>query len=214
MNASNPILDLVMLVPGKDERETFIGLLNERRSSLGIRDIRFEILVHPRRDPGCFHEAPQVLQPYLNAARYSLIVLDYVGSGQEDRQADHVAFDLNRRMEESGWCGRTRVLLLQPELENWVWSDSPELDRTIGWQGRTPSLRRWLLDGRWLLPGNAKPTEPKECFQAALQEVRIKRSSAIYRQLAERVGLDRCQDRGFLAFKEIVRTWFPATAGS
>ncbi len=204
-------LHLVMLVPGKDERETFDELLSSRRASLGIHEVRCQILVHPRRDPGCFHEAPEILQPYQNRARYSLIVLDYEGSGQEDRTAEEVAADLRRRMENSGWSKRVEVLVLQPELENWVWSESSEVDRTIGWEGRNPPLRRWLVDQGWWTQGFLKPNRPKECLQAALREVRIKRSSAIYRQLAARVGLERCQDRGFLTFREIVRAWFSAT---
>ncbi|MBN1845414.1 MAG: hypothetical protein JW810_06995 [Sedimentisphaerales bacterium] len=204
-------LDLIMLVPGKDERETFEGLFSSRRESLGIRAICHQILVHPRRDPGCFNEAPDILQPFQNRARYSLIVLDHEGSGQENRSVKEVAADLKGRMEKSGWLRRTEVLVLQPELENWVWSDSPEVDQTIGWQGRNPPLRQWLLNqGHWQ-PGSTKPCRPKECLQAALWEVRMKRSSAIYRQLANTVGLSRCQDKSFLAFRKTVRKWFPAT---
>lgn len=208
MNATAE-LDLVVLLPGKDERETFDELLSSRKKSLRIRDVCYELLVHPRRDPGCFHEAPDILQPYQNRAHYSLIVLDHEGSGQEDRTAEEVAANLKGRMENAGWSNRTEVLVLQPELENWVWSDSPEVDRAIGWEGRNPSLRRWLMDRGGWPQGSAKPEKPKECLQAALREVQIKRSSAIYRELAARVGLERCQDRGFLTFREVVRAWFP-----
>lgn len=41
-------LDLIVLVPGKDERETLDGLLSTRINSLGIRRISFQLLVHPR----------------------------------------------------------------------------------------------------------------------------------------------------------------------
>lgn len=204
------MLDFVILVPGKDERETFSGLLSSRRESLKIRLVQYEILVHPRRDSGCFHEAPDVLQPYQRRARYSLVVLDHEGSGQEACSAEEVVTDLKRRMEISGWSGRTEILLLQPELENWVWSQSPEVERAIGWQGHDPPLRRWLTTQQWWPTGELKPPRPKECLQAALREVRMRRSSAIYRQLAENVGLDRCQDEGFLAFRQLIQTWFPA----
>jgi hypothetical protein len=207
-------LDLVMLVPGKDERETFDELLSSRRVSLGVRGVSYEILVHPRRDPGCFHEAPDILQSYLNRADYCLIVLDHEGSGQEGRPADEVAADLKGRMESTGWSRRAEVLVLQPELENWVWSDSPQVDSVMGWERRNPPLRKWLAEqGSWRA-GSAKPDRPKECFQAALREVRIRRSSSIYRQLAARVGLERCRDPGFLAFRKIVETWFPGMATS
>lgn len=203
-------LDLVMLVPGKDERETFAGLLSSRSKSLDIRNIAYEILVHPRRDAGCFHEAPDVLQPYQSFARYSMVVLNHEGSGQEWRPPETVANDLKRRLEISGWAGRTEALILCPEIENWVWSDSPAVDQAVGWRGRHPPLREWLVAKDWCPPGATKPKWPKECLEAALREVRMRRSSAIYRELAENVGLTRCQDQGFRAFRETIRAWFPA----
>lgn len=213
MNAGTG-LDLVMLVPGKDERETFDELLSSRRPSLGIRQLRYEILVHPRRDPGCFLEAPDILQPYLNRAGYCFIVLDHEGSGQENCSVDDVVADLKCRMERSGWSGRADVLVLQPELENWVWSDSPHVDSVMGWESRDPPLRRWLTDqGRWRA-GSPKPDRPKECFQVALREVKMRRSSSIYRQLAARVGLERCQDRSFLTFRATLGRWFSGTGAT
>ncbi len=207
-------LDLVMLVPGKDERETFDELLSSRGASLGIRQLRYEILVHPRRDPGCLHEAPDILQPYQNRANRCLIVMDHQGSGQEDQPATEVMADLKGRMESSGWTGRAEVLMLQPELENWVWSDSPHVDSVMGWKERNPPLRKWLENQGVWPAGSAKPGQPKESFQAALREVRIRRSSAIYRQLAARVSLERCHDPEFLAFRRIMQEWFPITVTS
>jgi hypothetical protein len=204
------MIDLVMLVPGKNERETFDGLLSSRQMSLEIRKVKYEILVHPRRDPGCFHEGPDILQPFQGLAQYSLVVLDYEGSGQEGRPSENVRNDLKRRLETSGWADRTEVLVLYPELENWVWSDSPEVDQAVGWQGRKPSLREWLVGQEWWPKDTAKPSRPKECLEVALREVRMRRSSAIYRQLAEKVGLTRCQDEGFRAFRETMKSWFPS----
>jgi hypothetical protein len=125
-------------------------LLSKRRNSLGIGEVRYEILVHPRRDPGCFSEAPDVLQPYINRARWALVLFDYEGSGQEQRSAEEVARDLEERLARSGWEDRAAVLVVRPELETWVWSDSSELDRIVGWQSRKPPLRQWMREtGRW-----------------------------------------------------------------
>jgi len=208
MNAT-ATLDLILLVPGKDERETFDELLASRSASLRIRPVRYQILVHPRRDPGCFHEGPDVLQPYCNRARYSLIVLDHEGSGQEDRAPDEVAADLKDRMEQNGWPRRAEVLVLQPELENWVWSDSRHVDEVTGWAGREPPLWQWIRDQGWWPAQLPKPSRPKEAFEAALRHVRTRRSAALYRQLAERVSLERCRDEEFQRFKKIMQTWFP-----
>lgn len=203
-------LDLIILVPGKDERETFDTLLSVRGNSLGIGKIRYNILVHPRRDPGCFHEAADVLQPYIKRAQRALVVFDHEGSGQESRPAGEVARDVKERMAVSGWEGRVAVLLLRPELETWVWSDSPEVDRIAGWQNRKPPLRRWLRDSGLWPEGHAKPPRPKECFQEALRQAKMRRSSAIYRELAAYVSLERCSDDAFLEFKRLIRSWFGA----
>ncbi len=201
-------LDLIMLVPGKDEREAFDELLSSRRESLGIGPLIYQILVHPRRDPGCFHEAPDVLQPFLKRARKSLIVLDHEGSGQEYRRADDVAADLKSRMERSGWSSRVEVIVLEPELENWVWSDSPHVDRVTGWEGQTPPLRQWVRDQGFWPEAAPKPSRPKEAFEMALRRAKVRRSAAIYRQLAKSVSLEGCRDPAFLRFKKLMRTWF------
>lgn len=202
-------LDLVALLPGKDDSETLDGLLSQRQESLGVRAIRHELLVHPRRDPGCFLEAPQVLQTYQRRARRALVMFDHEGSGQEDRPPGDVRAHLEGRLAAAGWQDRSGVLIMQPELENWVWSDSPEVDRVLGWEGRTPPLRDWLSQRQFWPPGALKPPRPKETLQAALREVRTPRSSALYRDLAERVSLERCTDASFQQFKELMRTWFP-----
>lgn len=202
-------LDLIALVPDKDQRETLDGLLTTRIGSLGIRKISFKILVHPRRDPGCYIEAQDILQPLVNKASYALVVFDHEGSGQEGRSANEIADDLLDRLSRSGWQNRAQVLVIEPELEIWVWSDSPQVDAALGWSGRSENLRGWLsIRGVW--PDNSpKPPRPKECLLEALREVRVRRSSAIYRQLAEKVGLERCQDPAFNELKDILRSWFP-----
>jgi hypothetical protein len=207
MNAAGN-LDLIMLVPGKDEHECFDALLSSRRQSLGIRVVRYQILVHPRRDSGCFQEAPVVLQPFLNRANACLVVLDHEGSGQEGRPASDVGDDLKQRLKDSGWKDRAEVLVLEPELESWVWSDSPHVDEILGWAERQPDVRQWLKKRGLWTQGDLKPARPKECLQAALRQVSVRRSSAIYRELAKRVGLERCQDPAFHAFKRIVQAWF------
>lgn len=203
-----PALDLVILVSGADEREVLDELLSARRPSLRIRPIRFRIVKHPRRDPGCFQEAPQLLQPFQAQATHALVILDHEGSGQENRAADEVVADLRDRLARSGWGDRAEVLLLQPELEVWIWSDSPWVDRVLGWEGREPSLRQWLLrQGLWQASA-AKPPRPKESLQAALRESTMRRSAAIYRELAAKVSLDRCSDTSFVRLQVILRNWF------
>ncbi len=202
-------LDLVTLVAGKDERETVDGLLSSRSESLGIRSIRYEILVHPRRDPGCFHEAPAVLQPYLGRAKHALVILDFEGSGQESLAPERIAADLKGRLVINGWDDFAHVIVINPELESWVWSESLQVEVTLGWVEREMRLRDWLsMKGFWPIE-HSKPHRPKECLQMTLKETKVQRSASLYRQLSQRVSLERCQDGSFLELKEILRAWFP-----
>jgi hypothetical protein len=203
------VLDLVVLVPGKDERETLDGLLSARRESLGIPRVRYQILVHPRRDPGCFHEGPAVLQPYCHRARHALVLLDFEGCGQEERSVTEVSEDLKSRLSRSGWEDRAEVVVINPELEVWLWSDSPRVDAELGWSGRDLPLREWLTLKGWWRSGDPKPARPKEALEKVLREVCLPRSAAIYGRLARRVSLERCGDLSFAQLLMIFRTWFP-----
>jgi hypothetical protein len=130
-------LDLVVLVPGKDERQTFEGLLSTRCDSLCIRPPIFEIIVGSiGRDPGCYRRGPSILQQYVRRASHGLIVFDHEGSGQETRSADEVEAEVRRRLRDAGWNDRADVIVIRPELEAWVWSDSLHVDTVLGWNDR------------------------------------------------------------------------------
>jgi hypothetical protein len=109
----------------------------------------------------------------------------------------------------SGWQNRVHVQVIEPELEVWVWSDSPQVDVSLGWGRHSTNLRTWLSNKGFWPNENRKPPRPKECLLEALREVRVRRSAAIYRQLAESVSLERCQDPTFNELKEILKSWFP-----
>ena len=209
MSAGEP-LDLVVLVPGKDDREAVDGLLSARFESLGILRIRYEILVHPRRDAGCFHEAAAVLQPFYRRARHALVLFDREGCGQEDRSAGEIAEDVRIRLAESGWEERAAVVVIDPELEVWLWADSPRVDTELGWIGRDRRLRDWLQENGWWAAEERKPARPKEALERVLREVRLQRSSSIYGRLARTVGLRRCEDPSFRRLCDLLRSWFAA----
>ncbi|MCK4765932.1 MAG: hypothetical protein KAW12_27275 [Candidatus Aminicenantes bacterium] len=93
-------------------------------------------------------------------------------------------------------------------MENWIWSNSPEVDRALGWQEKTPPLRTWLEDKGYFDRDKSKPDPPKEALQKALRNVRKPWSSSIFRQVSEAVSLNRCSDPAFLKLKEKLVQWF------
>jgi hypothetical protein len=205
-------LDLVALVPGRDDEQALTGLLSERYESLGIRRIKHEVLIHPRRDSGCFREAEAILRPYLKSARFALVLFDHEGSGQEDRSPAEVAGLLESRLAANGWQDRGAAVVVAPELEVWIWNDSPSVGRLLRWDGGTPAVRSFLEERSLWRHGDPKPGRPKEAFEHLLRERRIRRSPALYRQLAATTDVATCRDASFQRFRQVMRRWFASAA--
>jgi hypothetical protein len=207
-------LDLYVLVADLDQEQAIRALLEHRTASLGIRSGRSEVRKHPQHDGGCYRQAPDLLRTMQSQAAHALVVFDREGSGAEDKPAAEIEADLEGRLDVSGWDGRARVVVIDPETEIWLWSDSPHVATVLGWTAGEADLRQWLTGQGFLLAGAVKPARPKEAMLAVLRETRVKPSAAIFAEAARKVGLDRCQDRSFLRFRQILRDWFPQEAAS
>jgi len=140
---------------------------------------------------------------------HAMVVFDRHGSGREQETRETIEADVERRLARNGWGNRAAAIVLDPELEIWVWSDSPEVPLTLGWGQREPNLQTWLTDNGFLVEGNSKPQDPKEAMEKVLRIVRKRRSSAIYRELANKVSLRRCVDPAFVKLTTTLQKWFP-----
>jgi len=207
--------ELVVLVADLDTESTMRGLL-QRWQSLGIRKLEdgngFDILRHPQRDAGCRSGAESFLDGFVRTHGNALVVFDHQGCGWDDRSAHAAENDLERRLSDVGWAGRCAVVVIDPELEAWVWSDSPNVDAVLGWTGRSPPLRTWLMTERLLEADRAKPANPKKAMERAMRAVNKPLSPHVFTQLAATVSLGRCEDRSFLKLKRALQQWFSLTA--
>lgn len=205
------VTDLVVLVPDRNVEATLGGLL-AAPARLGIRKLTFEIYVHVHRDPGCFLTAHEFLRPFAGRSAHGLVVFDRIGCGREALQAEALEEAVRSRLRDSGWADRAAVVAIDPELEIWVWSDSPHVASCLGWEGGIRELRSWMAsEGLWA-PEHPKPADPKRAVERVLRQVRKPRSSAIYERLALSVGLDRCRDPSFARLRGILTGWFAAPA--
>lgn len=200
--------NLVVLVADSNAESTVCGLLL-RPQALGIRPVRFDVYVHVARDPGCFKTGHDFLRPMTNRYTHGLVLFDRIGSGQDRRTRESLEESVRARLAASGWDDRAEVIVLDPELEIWVWADSTHVDHCLGWHGRQPSLRAWLFSQGLWSENDPKPSDPKAALEQALRLVRKPRSSSLYKRLAERVSLRSCQDPSFVKFKRTLRNWFP-----
>jgi hypothetical protein len=137
------------------------------------------LFVHPQNDPGCLNDGHHFLRTSLNRSAHALVLFD-----------------------------REAAVVLEPELEIWVWSDSPHVAEILGWKNRQTDLNRWLREKGFLHEGEIKPDRPKESMEAALKRVRKPRSSVLYQRLAEKISFGRCTDEAFNKFKTTLQNWF------
>jgi hypothetical protein len=209
MNGCTYESDLVVLTADKNMKFALEGLLN-RPQVLGIRPVAADFFIHPERDPGCLLRADAFLRPFVRRFAHAIVMFDREGCGKEDKTRDELEHQVASALSRSGWADRAAAIVIDPELENWVFSDSPEVDRALGWSGNNPPLHTWLVDQNYLAAGEIKPAHPKEAMEAALRHVRMARSSSIYGNLAQHVGIGRCTDGAFQKLKAALRAWFPA----
>lgn len=134
-------------------------------------------------------------------------MLDHEGCGRERTPRQALEGELEAGLHPD-WGDNARAIVIEPELDVWVWSDSPHVEAVLGWQGQEPNLGQWMVEKGFRASGSPKPSSPKEALEKALRLVRKPRSSAVYRQLAERVSFSRCEDPAFLKLRNTLKTWF------
>jgi len=186
------------------------GLLG-RPKDLGIRRVEYKILIHPHHDPGC-HLDPLsgLLLPVQRLYDRALVIFDLEGCGKEHRRSrEDMEAEVETRLAQTEWRGRSAAIANDPEIEQWIWSPSSRVDAVLGWAGRAPSLREWLREKEHLREGDAKPARPKEAMKAALEAVGGRFSSALFKGVAEKVPLDGCVDPGFRKLRATLTRWFP-----
>lgn len=218
-------IDLMVLVADLDTESALRSLL-ARHAPLGIRPIRFDVRRHPERDPGCYLRAQDFADVFRAMAGHFLVVFDYHGSGAGDRQPAEIAADVRDRLSRAGWGDRCGAVVIDPELEAWMWPPSANTARILGWEHRG-ELVAWLQRPDRIAhtahvvaagaliwpPERAKPADPKEAYLQALRERRMKPSAWQFDEIGRRTTFRTCQDRAFWDLRELLRRWFPQDVG-
>lgn len=172
-------------------------------------DLRQDLLVaHGQNDPGLYTRANEFLQPYASTHRHAVVIVDAEWSGSPGKDA--IMQRVNQHLRSAGWlddCGC--AVVIDPELENWVWQDSPHVCLALGSDMTFAALRAELEAKGFWQPNEVKPDRPKEAVEWALRQSRKGRSSAIYQQLATRVTAKGCTDQAFHTLQNALLRWFP-----
>ena len=199
----NERLDLVVLVADADAEWTLRTLLEKRQAALQIRPIRNKLIRDPDRDAGVFLNAPTTLRAYRNIADHVLVILDHEGSGREHKaSAAEMEIDLEQRLQAAGWADAV-VVVLDPELEVWVWSRSSHVALALG---LSPEALATVL-AQFAQNAQGKPERPKEAMLAALRQSKRPHSPRIFQELAGKVSL-RANERAFDRLRTTLQSWF------
>lgn len=208
---------VVFLVADKNMEAMVKGFLTRDgfHLSLGCDSFSFDpredlFVAAGHNDPGLFKKAGELTRGFQETHDHLVVLLDAAWDGSPG--AAVIAAQMTADLAHGGWAeARFAVVVIDPELENWVWATSPHVALSLGWD-REEGLREWLeARGQWE-GGATKPADPKGAVEDVLREIRQPRSSAIYRELASRVSPLGCADHALTRLFEVLRAWFPVNA--
>lgn len=199
-------LDLVILAADKDMYSGLGGILRNSQD-VGVPDLRYKILTHPNHDPGVYRRCQELLRSQLSLADRALVVFDREGCGSQ-QERERLEDEVETRLAQNGWNGRSAAIAIDPELEAWAWGGYGSVARVLHWPGGGEALRQWLEAKDYLRPGWAKPSRPKEALRHALHHLRVPRSPSLFSELATEFDLQACTDAAFVKFRGVLAEWF------
>jgi hypothetical protein len=191
----------------------FRGFLGRDKCHLSLRCKAFSFdprhdLIRGISDPNTYRQAHVLLRPFHRTHKHAVVVLDNDWNGSPG--VERIREDVSHLLRINGWeAPRFEVIVINPELESWLWQESPIVDAAFRYAGGV-SLRAWLRDRGMWADGEPKPARPKEAVAAVLKITRVPPSGAIYRQIVERVSITGCTDPAFALLCDSLRRWFPA----
>ena len=210
--------DCIFLLADKNIRATFEGFFSRQgfHHSIGCGSIEIDlmrdlIVAAGDNDPGIFTRAHELLGPFLSTHRHAVVVLDAQWDGSPG--AAGIRTHIESLLFANGWgTKQCAVIVIEPELENWIWQRSIHVARGIGFDSIENMFTDADLQRAWP-DGQYKPSYPKETLEAILRKNRIPRSSAIYKNITAQVSVSDCCDSAFLQLAGKLREWFPLDSG-
>jgi hypothetical protein len=125
--------DLIVLAADKSMKLVLEALL-ARAAHLRLRSITFDAFSHPENDPGVRLRAHSFLRGQLGNYGYAVALCDRCGSGSKET---HSRETLEKRIEgglqSNGWENRSAAVVIDPELENWMWGDWGTSSNALRW---------------------------------------------------------------------------------
>jgi hypothetical protein len=206
-------VDCVFLLADKQMEYTFKGFLerDNYHQRLGIRPFTRDIKVdYAGNDPGVYTRSHEILRSYCHTHRHAVVALDCDWRGAP--AASQIQARIKQNLMQNGWREMdVEVIVIEPELEMWLWQDTPYIASAFNGFNHQPfpSLRKWLENQNLWLSTDLKPARPKEVFELVARRAKLPLSSAIYQKIAQQVSVHRCADPAFCQLRETLQRWFP-----
>lgn len=199
--------DLIVLVADGDIQKVMEGLLHQSEI-LRIQQPTFDIERHYDHDSGCRTRSAEQLRPFLNQYQHALVIFDRHGCGSEETR-EQIQETVEKKLNRNGWTNNAKAIVIDPEIETWVWNKSSGMCHALGWKESYEKLREFLEEEGFWPNTNLKPPKPKESMLKILHASRVRRSPEIFFQLASTVNPRFCQDPAFKELLHTLRVWFP-----
>ena len=230
--------DVVWLIADLECRATLLGFLERPNFHLPMGcapfcvDPNLDFLRDEKgKDPGVWKNAGQLLRSKCGTHKHALVILDqaFEGSPGATQIESDIVSDMTSQF--GGWRrDQIEAIVIQPELEAWIWQDNPHVEAAFGYAGRPPTLRNKLAATAWdvrrqrTLPSDAannpplwpagrpKPPDPKAAVEATCYLCHSDPPSAVFNEITSNIGIGRCVDPAFLRLRDTLRRWFPPHA--
>jgi hypothetical protein len=199
--------DLIVLAADKSMKLVVEALLG-RAVHLRFRSISFDAVAHPENDPGVRLRAHSFLRSQLKNYCYAVAVCDRSGSGGERLSRQKIEERIEAGLQTNGWDNRGIAIVIDPELENWMWGDWKATTDALRWVN-VQGLRDWLIEKELLRMADAKPDDPKRALECAAKCAGKRWSGSIHQQIATQARIDGCTDPAFLKLRSTLQNWFP-----
>lgn len=206
--------DCAFYVADKTMRDTFEGFLSREDRCLQLGCGHFDFVPSEdlffaggQNDPGIFTRGGALVSSLINTHKKLVIALDCDWDGSPG-QAE-ILSKVTNQLHQGGWAPQdVLVIAIEPELEQWIWQDSPVLAAEL--RMNAPQGLKAMLGQRGLWPAEAaKPPSPKDLFIQLRRENNVKLSSSIFKRIASKVPVAACEDGEFRRLLAQLRAWFP-----
>ena len=200
--------------------EGVIRAVLDRPEALGIVAPAYRVIRHPEKDPGVLRRGPELVADSLAGERDVLVLMDRDGSGAATESAREIERDLETRLGKRVPGGRRRAVVIEPELDVWMWATEAAMRTALEWT-RPGGIRDWAaahlgtdFDERGKPVRTDATTGPKEVLEGVLRAIGIPRSGSLYRQIAGTTSLKNCADPAFVRLRDTLRAWYGFDSGA